>query len=545
MDLRSPARLAWASLIVAWFFDFLFWNKAPGISLLIFIALLFIGLLLVAWGEGRLPGRAGWLLVPFGLLFAAVPTLRAEPLTALAGAALALFCLALFTATFLSGRWFLFSLSDYVVQTFLLAGAALVLTSQTWSGRRRLSREAAAASAPDTASSPADPASSARRAQSASVVRGIFLALPVLAILTALLASADPVFNRGVSSFFGLFQLDRFGEYLFRAVYILILAYLLTGVALHALTSSREVNFIGLKGPWLTPFLGWTETAILLGSVDLLFAVFVGIQFRYLFGGQANIQAAGFTYAEYARRGFFELVAVAVISLLIVLSLSTAAKRGGPRQSRAFQVLVVGLVALVVVILISAWQRLQLYEAAYGFSRQRLYTHIFIPWLGLLLITAAGLELFRRPRAFALLALAVAAGFGASLALVNVDDWIARQNVARAVQGAELDIPYLVTLSDDAVPTLFDALNNPSLPKLLHDQVGAALVCRMIGEPSTPQATIPWQSYRLPQAHAAALFAANQDRLTGYSAVTSSDEGLRQIIRGGQIYKCEAYSSMD
>ena len=48
------------------------------------------------------------------------------------------------------------------------------------------------------------------------------------------------------------------------------------------------------------------EVTILLISIDLLFLVFVWIQFAYLFGGQANITIEGFTYAEYARRGFLE-----------------------------------------------------------------------------------------------------------------------------------------------------------------------------------------------------------------------------------------------
>ena len=54
--------------------------------------------------------------------------------------------------------------------------------------------------------------------------------------------------------------------------------------------------------------LGLIEVATLLISVDLLFLVFVWIQFAYLFGGQANITLEGYTYAEYARRGFFELL---------------------------------------------------------------------------------------------------------------------------------------------------------------------------------------------------------------------------------------------
>jgi hypothetical protein len=548
MDLRSPARLAWASLIVAWFFDFLFWNKAPGLSFFIFISLLYLALLLIAWGEGRPPHRASLLLLIPGLLFAALTFLRAEPLTVFVSACLAILCQGLFAATFLAGNWYHYSLTDYVVQGVHLIGASLALPLAAWNAHRRQAHLAAAADAgPElpTAETPARLARRAQRTQAASVTRGIFLALPVLAVLTVLLASADPIFGGWVSSFFGMFRLERFGEIAFRAFYVLVFAYLIAGTLLHALTRSRETHLIGVEKPWLTPFLGWTETAILLGSVDLLFAVFVAVQFRYFFGGQANINLAGYTYAEYARRGFFELVAVAVISLLLYLGLSSAARRATPRQARAFQGLVLALVGLVVVILVSAWDRLQLYETVYGFSRLRLYTHIFIPWLGLLLAGAAGLEFLRRPRAFALLAVAVATAFGASLALFNVDGWIARQNLARAVQGGDLDIPYLVSLSDDTVPPLIDAFTNPALPARVHDQTGAALACRLDARVHSGQSDPAWQSYRLPILRAAALFSTYRFQLAAYPVTAVSNDPVYQVTVGGKQPPCGYTAQMD
>jgi len=66
-------------------------------------------------------------------------------------------------------------------------------------------------------------------------------------------------------------------------------------------------------------FLGFTETAIVLGSVAGLFLAFVIIQFQYFFGGQANLGVEGFTRSEYARRGFNEMVTVGFLSLLLTL----------------------------------------------------------------------------------------------------------------------------------------------------------------------------------------------------------------------------------
>jgi len=529
MDLKHPARIAWTGLAAAWLFDFLFWNKAPGINFLFFITLCLAAGLALAWGEGLRPSRRSFILILPVLFFAAMVFIRQEPLTLFVSALLCLASLALLAYTLLGGRWMEYSLSDYVVGFFRLAGSALVRPGETWARRRR-AREA----------NPI-PQSAARR-QSLAVARGIFLAVPVVGLLAGLLASADPIFAQGLQGFFNLFRIERLGEYTFRTLYILILAYVLAGVLIHALTASREEPLIGLERPWLKPFLGWTETAILLGSVVLLFAVFVAIQARYFFGGQANIHLAGFTYAEYARRGFSELVTVAVITLLLALGLNSSARRETAGQRRVFLAMVTTLVALVLVILVSAAQRLILYESAYGFSRLRAYTHVFIPWLGVLLLAAAGLELARRPRLFALAALISALGFGASLSLLDIDGFIARQNIARAAQGFELDVSYLVSLSDDAIPVIAGQWDNPRLSPEVRDQIGAVLACRVAADEGV-SSDLPWQSFNLPRAQAEKILSANQDRLAAYQAAQSESGWVVKVA--GQDRNCFNYLRMD
>ena len=274
----------------------------------------------------------------------------------------------------------------------------------------------------------------------------------------------------------------------------------------------------------------------LLGCVDLLFAFFVSLQFRYFFGGQANITITGFTYAEYARRGFSELVAVAFLSLLLSLGLSTIARRSQPLQSRIFSGLSIGLVALVAVILVSAFQRLLLYEAAYGFSRIRTYTHVFMVWLGILLVATVVLELVKRLRAFALAALLVSLGFGLTLNILGVDAFIARQNVTRAIQGQELDTGYLYSLSDDVVPPLLDLYKNTSLPVKIKDDIGSVLACRAAGEDASGL-NRAWPSFHLSRYRAEALLSQDQTLLNPYP-VKKDARGSMTVLVGGQERDC-------
>jgi hypothetical protein len=200
--------------------------------------------------------------------------------------------------------------------------------------------------------------------------------------------------------------------------------------------------------------LGMIESTMIIASVDLLFGAFVAIQFAYFFGGDAARELRGLTYAEYARRGFFELIAVSVLTLGLVLMLDWITVRHDRRQTRLFRALASALVALVGVMLVSASQRMLLYEEAFGFTHLRVYTHIFIGWLGVLFVFFL-LALFRvREQIFSLGVLAVLVGYGVTLNLMNVESYIAERNIDRYLAGHELDIAYLYTFSPDAAPAM-------------------------------------------------------------------------------------------
>ena len=308
-------------------------------------------------------------------------------------------------------------------------------------------------------------------------MRGIVIAMPILFVFGALFSSADLIFARKLDNLFAFLSLEKLGETIFRGVYILLMAYLLAGIFNYAGNLSQNEKQIGKDKPILAPFLGFTEAAIILGSILLLFGAFVLIQFQYFFSGQANISLEGFTYSEYARRGFGELVAVAALSLMLFQVLSVITRRQTSGQKRVFSGLGIGLVALVIIILISSFQRLYLYEAAYGFTRSRAYAHVFIIWLGILLLTVVVLEVLNRQRALAAAALIILMGFVVSLNFLNVDAFIAHQNIHFAVNGKELDTTYLSSLSNDAVPTLVNNYSTANLSPETKNNIEAVLVC--------------------------------------------------------------------
>ena len=522
-------QLLLTSLFLGIAFDIFFWKKAPGISFAVFIILCLAAGYLLLRSQNLHPARRSLsLLVPI-VFFSVMTFIRREPFTLFLNYALTIFSTAVLVMTYLSGLWASYSLSDYAANLFHLLGSMLTLP---WT---------------QITNTDSQQKTSIERRHKNNVwpiVRGSLLAIPVLLVFAALFSSADLVFAQRLNDLLTNLNLEKLTEYIFRGAYILIIAYSLVGIIKHAESRSQDEKLIGIDKPIMAPFLGFTETSIILGSVLLLFSAFVIIQFQYFFFGQANVTLAGFTYSEYARRGFGELVAVAVFSLILLQSLSAITKRDTNRKKKIFSGLVIGLVMLVIVILVSSFQRLFLYESAYGFSRLRTYSHVFMIWLGILLVAVVTIEVFKHQRAFANIALLALMGFTASLNLLNVDVFIANQNINRAVLGRELDVSYLSTLTSDAVPTLVKMYSSSSLPSRTKDGIGADLVCYKISEEADASQTPFWQSFHFSGWNAARQLDKVRENLKSYQ-VQDDAWPIMIISSNGREYPCGDYLLFD
>ncbi len=505
-------------VLVAWIFDLLFWKQTPGISFVLYVGLLLAAGFYLSKAEASPPARESlWIIIPIAV-FSLATLLRLEPITVFVSVLLTLALLMLFVHTFRGGRWLVYSLLDLLAIPFRLFISALTRGSGVFQHAQQ--------AMPDSPG--------ARRRTVFSIVRGILVALPIMVIFGALLSSADPVFSAGMENLFRAFDLPKLFEYFFRLIYILILAYVLGGIYVHALQVSQDEPMIGVEKPVVGWFLGAVEAIVILVCVNGLFAAFVVVQFQYFFGGESNISYAGLTYAEYARRGFGELVLVAVGSLLLFLGLSAVTKRESLLARRVYSGLGALLAVLIGVILASAFQRLLLYESAYGFTRLRTYPHVFMIWLGLLLLAFVVLEILGRQRAFGLALLAVCVGFGSSLFLLNVDSLIVRTNFNRARQGAELDIDYLLTLSVDSTPTLVDIYQSPDWSQALRDAAGVVLACQA-AELNREMERQTWTGFHFSKWRAKRYLETLDDELVGYPF---AEEAYPAVIYQGESHNC-------
>src|SRR5687767_2606019 len=172
--------------------------------------------------------------------------------------------------------------------------------------------------------------------------------------------------------------------------------------------------------------LGTVETVIILGLVDLLFLSFVIVQIPYLFGGMELVQnTPDFKLAEYARRGFGELVAVAALVLPILLLSHWLLRRDSPANEKIYRVLAAIQIALLFVIMLSATQRLLLLTGnlGYGLTTVRFYPMAFMVLLALVFVWFALTVLRGMRRQFAWGALWLSLFTLGTLHVLNPDDF--------------------------------------------------------------------------------------------------------------------------
>ena len=459
---KNPRRVVIYATIMALLFDWFFVGKQLGIALPVFSWVLVAGFLYIHWREQESARVGNLFLVLPVFFFAFMVAWRSNGFLTFLNVTASLILLTYLTYTYngqrLSRHGFLgyFIVPIQAWSESLIEGALIIKDAAQQTNR-----------------------SDAKRQQLWAIVRGFLLAGPILLIFGALLAAADVLFANVLGNIFETFSLNRIPEYFLRLLLIGFITWVLGGLAVVALKEKKDAEPIRLLSRFSMTFLGNVEAMTMLLLVDLLFASFVAVQFGYLFRPTQRIfdDSFGVTFAEAARRGFFELIVVACLSLGLVLGLHWLSRRDNKRQMISFNLAASFMISMVLVILVSAFYRLFLYEVSYGFTQLRLYSHLFIVCLaGLLCWTIV--VLWSRPQQFATGLFVTAFTFVALLNIINPDGFITRQNILRYQPVGDaslsaflteygsselngrisqsLDTEYLISLPDDAIPALVE-----------------------------------------------------------------------------------------
>lgn len=292
-----------------------------------------------------------------------------------------------------------------------------------------------------------------------AILLGCCIAIPVLAILIPLLVSADAAFD-------ALLQL--LPEWDLSELYTTVVVGVFPTCVLYARSialkhSEKEATAPKAARKGISPLTVNT----VLTAVALVYGVYLASQLAYFSGGLLGILPEGYTMAQYARRGFFEMAWLCAINLgIIVLSIGLIAKEEKAPLSTRLLCLFIGIVTLFLVVTASA--KMFLYIRSYGLTRLRVLTEVIMLWFGITtLLVSIWLFAPRLPYMKAILLSALV--IGSSVLWADVDTVVAHYNVAAYQSGAleHVDINYLDRLGNSAVPylQLLTKDRNPDIAK--------------------------------------------------------------------------------
>ncbi|MEK4652206.1 DUF4153 domain-containing protein [Niallia sp. FSL W8-0954] len=310
------------------------------------------------------------------------------------------------------------------------------------------------------------------------IVLGMVIVMPILMLLIFLLSSSDQHFNNMmvtiITRLFS-FHIDGISTLLRIGLIFVFLLLFMKTISKRSIIIPSERK--GKQGRWEQ-----TTLLTILLFINGLYIFYTIVQFQYFFN---DVLLNGFTYATYARRGFFELIIVTVINISIILLVNSFAKK----RTLFLKIFLSCLIAFSFIILLSAHLRLSLYEQAYGYTYLRLFSHSFILLLAvffsftLIKIWMKKIQLMRFFLLFSLL-------YYCSLNVMDIDRIIVSKNLQRFEETNLIDFLYIDSLSYSAIPVLVDYYEkNPDM-----ESVKQLLLAKKERLQQTDQ---KWQSYNI------------------------------------------------
>lgn len=216
----------------------------------------------------------------------------------------------------------------------------------------------------------------------AAVLLGVALSIPALIIVLPLLSSADAGFERLAGDLVNYMEMHLLSVFL-RMIFAVPVSAYLYGLAFGSMNGRNTQRIQTEKLTELEGQIRRLPDEAVCTALFILCAVyvlFIGIQGNYLFSAFAGTVPQNFTYAEYARRGFFELCQIGAWNLVLLWCAGTFA-RTESRKHRGLSFLTILLSVLTLLLTVTAVSKLGMYICVYGLTVNRILPMVFLVWL--------------------------------------------------------------------------------------------------------------------------------------------------------------------
>lgn len=288
---------------------------------------------------------------------------------------------------------------------------------------------------------------------SVRILIGILIAIPCLAFILAMLSSADQIFSHHVLSFFSAIFENLNFSVIIKMLFGFVVGFYLFGLV-YSMYQPKDQKIVDSKKRTGDLII----LLILHVSILLIYTVFVSIQFKYLFAGRGDLPY-GLTYMGYARQGFFQLIFLTGLNVFLILITIRLTKEKSGKWAGLIKISCGYLCAVTMILLISSFYRLWLYNMDSGLTRLRFLV------FGFLIFEAIGLAFtffyIIKPK-FNIVAVYSLIGliYYLILNVVPIDAVVAKNQIDRLTETGEADVKYAVTLSVDAASQISRLLQN-------------------------------------------------------------------------------------
>lgn len=275
-----------------------------------------------------------------------------------------------------------------------------------------------------------------------------FIPVVLSAVFVGLFALANPIIS------------DWLGRLPEHFAFLRVVMWLLVGLSAWGLLRVRlRQQKTGIHSdPHALPTMGRADLIVrCLIAFNAVFAVQTLLDLWYLWGGASLPE--GMTYAHYAHRGAYPLVATALLAGIFVILTFRGGHRDTPdrRGWTTARRLCYLWIAQNILLMISAAYRLGLYVEAYSLTRWRIAAAIWMALVAVGFVWLIWRIIARRDNRWLLQVNAVtAAAVLYVCCFVNFDGLIADYNVRHCAEvggrGAPIDLAYLESLGAEALP---------------------------------------------------------------------------------------------
>jgi hypothetical protein len=297
------------------------------------------------------------------------------------------------------------------------------------------------------------------------ILLGLLISLPLLLIILILLLSADLVFSQFLKGFLDWIKSLNLAE-IFAQLILFLVATMLSFSYLWSFLKSAQSKQPGSsplaipKKTTLDPVISITVISL----VNLVYLLFISVQLAFMMGAIKNGLPANITYAQYARKGFFELLAVTLINFTILLVGLTFKAKENQVVDKTIKTLHTLLVLFTIILLGSSYMRMSLYEAEFGYTYLRILTMSFMILLFVMFVVALfkiwneRIGLLKTYIVLSVIAYMV-------VNFIGIDALITKKNLIRFENTGELDTYYLTELSYSSIPVLVDLCWEKGIPE--------------------------------------------------------------------------------